>query len=85
MESLLQVVSFNMGVSLHNITHNVPLNDFSCWDIIPFIGSKKFEVDEQAKGEKVGGCIKGPLLISKLLQHEHVKNCMGQDFVVSIS
>jgi hypothetical protein len=82
MEPLLQVVSFNMGVLLHNITHNVSLIDFSCWDIIPFIGSKKFEVDEQAKekgkakGEKVGGCIKSPLLISKLLQHEHVKNCM---------
>jgi hypothetical protein len=51
---------------------------FHGWDIIPFIGSKKFEVDEQAKakGEKVGGCIKSPLLISKLLQHKHVTNCM---------
>jgi hypothetical protein len=76
MEPLLQVESFNMGVSLHNIAHNVSLIDFSCWYIIPFIGSKKFEVDEQAKGEKVGGCIKSPLLISKLLQHKHVKNCM---------
>ncbi len=28
MEQLLQVVSFNMGVSLHNITPNGSLNDF---------------------------------------------------------
>jgi hypothetical protein len=66
MEPLLQVVSFNMGVLLHNITHNVSLIDFSCWDIIPFIGSKKFEVDEQAKekgkakGGKLGDASRAP-------------------------
>jgi len=37
---------------------------------------KQAKEKAKAKGEKVGGCIKRPLLISKLLQHKHVKNFM---------